>query len=279
MTLSSLPSHRLRRHLAANGELNGRSITRNLHEQILDELGFRIVRGDYDGSDPLPRETELAGMFGISRNALREAVKVLASKGLLEARPKIGTRARPKEDWNILDPHVLEWQMRAGLHPKQALELVEFRLVVEPKAAFLAALRASEPEISAIRRHCSALEACIGQPRLVPDTDIRFHGAIIKASGNRVLIHLGQLIAALMRVQVTLTTERPGSFERGLPLHRRLAEAIAARQAPEAEAISHALVLMPYRDLCRRHGIKARIWSVRQTGRRSLARPSRTMVG
>lgn len=279
MTLSSVPSPRLRPSPAANEQPNGRSTNRNLHQQILDELGFRIVRGDYDGSNTLPREKDLAGTLGVSRNALREAVKVLASKGLVEARPKIGTRARPKEDWNILDPHVLEWQMRAGLHPKQALELVEFRLVVEPKAAFLAALRASESEISTIRQYCSALEACVGQPRLVPDTDIRFHGAIIRASGNRVLIHLGQSITALMRVQVTLTTERPGSFERGLPLHRRLAEAIAARQAPEAEAISHALVLMPYRDLCRRHGIKTRIWSVRQTGGRSLARAFHTMVG
>lgn len=266
MNFTSVPSPRLRPLPGSNERPNGQSINRNLHEQILDELGFRIVRGDYDESRTLPRETDLAEALGISRNALREAVKVLASKGMVEARPKVGTRARPREDWDILDPRVLEWQMRAGLHLKQALELVEFRLVVEPKAAFLAALRARDEEITAIRRNCAALEGCVGKPRLVPDTDIRFHGAIIRASGNRVLIHLGRLIAALMRVQVALTTEQPGSFERGLPLHRRLAEAIAARRAPEAEAISHALVLMPYRDLCRRHGVKARVWSVGQAG-------------
>ncbi|MGH7103508.1 MAG: FadR/GntR family transcriptional regulator [Acetobacteraceae bacterium] len=279
MNFSSVRSHRLRPYPCSTERPNGHSINRNLHEQILDELGFRIVRGDYAESGTLPRETDLAAALGISRNALREAVKVLASKGLVEARPKTGTRARPCEDWDILDPRVLEWQMRAGLHLKQALELVEFRLVVEPKAAYLAALRASAEEITAIQRNCAALEECVGKPRLIPDTDIRFHSAIIRASGNRVLIHLGRLIAALMHVQVAMTTEQPGSFERGLPLHRRLAEAIAARQAPEAEATSHALVLMPYRDLCRRHGVKVRVWSVGRARGRSLVGTSRAMVG
>ena len=82
---------------------------RSLPEQVVDELGQRIVRGDFSRSGGLPTEPELSAEFGISRNAIREAIKVLASKGLLEVRPKTGTRIRTREDWNVLDPDVVGW--------------------------------------------------------------------------------------------------------------------------------------------------------------------------
>ena len=97
-----------------------------------------------------------------------------------------------------------------------------------------------------------ALEACVGQPELVPGRDIAFHRSVLAASHNPVLDHLGSLIASLMQVQVLATTGRPGDFERGLPLHRELALAIGRGAADEAKEVSRRLVRMPYEDLSTR---------------------------
>jgi DNA-binding FadR family transcriptional regulator len=229
-----------------------------LHDRIVAEIGRRIVHEDYDSDGMLPTEGNLAVELGVSRNALREAIKVLTSKGMIEVRPKTGTRIRPLADWNLLDPDILAWHAESALRQTRAFELVEFRLVVEPKTAYLAALRATKDEIAVIDANCSALEACVGHPHLVPERDITFHRSIHSASHNALLNHLGSLTASLMQIQVLLTTQEPGSFERGLPLHRALTEAIKSRNASAAESISRSLVQMPYDDLADRQRLGRR---------------------
>ncbi len=227
---------------------------KNLHEQIVDELGTRIVRGDFDRDGGLPTEPALSAELGVSRNALREAVKVLASKGLVEVRPKTGTRIRSHDGWNLLDHDVLNWFSASGTQLRHARDLVEFRLIIEPQASHLAALRATPADIETIRAACAALEACLGHPTRIPDADIVFHRSIYNASHNIVLLHLGSLITPLMHIQVGMTTQAPGAFERGLPLHRAVCEAIARRDCTQAEALSRQLVVMPYEDLTERLG-------------------------
>ncbi len=219
---------------------------------MVHELGQRIASGAFPQGAALPIESELAAQLGVSRNLLREAVKALASKRLVEVRPRSGTRVRPRGDWHLLDPDVLGWLDAAGQRLPHALDLVEFRLIVEPAASRLAALRASPAEKAGIAAACTALEACIGQPELIPSRDIAFHGSILAASHNSVLNHLGSLIASLMQLQVTTTTDHPGAFERGLPLHRELTQAIARGEAAQAEEVSRRLVSMPYQDLASR---------------------------
>lgn len=227
----------------------------SLHDRIVDELGKRIVMGGYGIDDILPTEDNLAAGLGVSRNALREAIKVLASKGLVDVRPKTGTRVRPMADWNLLDRDILAWHAHSDLRLTRAFELVEFRLVVEPKAAYLAARRATQDDIRAIDAACTALEACVGRPDEVPGRDIVFHRSIHLASHNEILNHLGSLTASLMQIQVVMTTQERGSFESGLPLHRELTEAIKSRQAERAEGVSRRLVRMPYDDLAKRHRV------------------------
>jgi DNA-binding FadR family transcriptional regulator len=222
-----------------------------LYGQAVEQLGLRIVRGDFDAAGVLPVEPQLAAELGVSRNLLREAVKVLASKGLLDVGPRSGTRVRPQPDWHLLDPDVLAWLDSSGQRLERSFGLVEFRLIVEPAASYLAALRATPAER---RATMAALEACVGHPELVPARDIAFHRSIHAASHNPVLSHLGSLISSLMQIQVLTTTDRPGDFERGLPLHRELAEAIARGAAEEAEDASRRLVRMPYEDLRGRLG-------------------------
>ena len=199
---------------------------RNLYAQVVHELGQRIAAGEFSEASTLPVEADLAAQLGVSRNLLREAMKALASKGLVEVRTRSGTRVRSRADWHLLDPDVLGWLDAIGQRLPHAFDLVEFRLIVEPAASRLAALRASPAEKEGIATACTALEACCGQPQLVPSRDIAFHSSILAASHNSVLNHLGSLIASLMQLQVTTTTDHPGAFERGLPLHRELTEAI-----------------------------------------------------
>jgi DNA-binding FadR family transcriptional regulator len=225
---------------------------RSLHNDVVEEIGRKIVDGEFREGSALPTEHELAGELGVSRNVLREAIKVLKSKGLVDVRPKTGMRVRPSKDWNVLDWEVLSWQAFSKLHLPHAFNFTEFRLIVEPKASYLAAKRGTDDEIQDIRRACSELEACVGYPARVPAADITFHQSIHIASHNAILSHIGSLTAALMQVQVRLTAVEPGSFERGLPLHRELTEAITARDPKKAEATSRALCEMPYLDLAGR---------------------------
>jgi len=229
---------------------------RGLHDQVVDELGLRIVREEFGDEGLLPTEPELVTEFGISRNVLREAVKVLAAKGLIEVRPKTGTRIRPRTEWNLLDRAVLDWLAASKQKTRHSFDLVEFRLIVEPRASFLAAKRASKAERLAILDACTRLEHCVSYPDQIAKTDVAFHNLIHSASRNPLLVYLGKLLGSLMSIQVRLTTEDLDNFKKGLPLHRKLAEAIAEKKPERAEAVSIELVRQPYSDLAGRMRIK-----------------------
>ena len=234
---------------------------RSLHDQIVNEIGRRIVKEEYGAS--LPTEPQLASSLGVSRNALREAVKVLVAKGMVEVRPKTGMRILPETRWNLLDRDVLAWHAHSERRLTRAFELVEFRLIVEPMAAYLAAKRASAEEIAKIDANCTKLEACVGKPWQIPEVDIAFHHSIHEASHNAILSQMASLTSSLMQIQVLMTTQKPGSFEAGLPLHRTVTEAIKARDAGAAENAAHRLAQMPYDDLAQR---------IRLTPKRRMAR-------
>src|SRR5207249_872262 len=114
-----------------------------LHDRITRNIALSIIRGDLGGEKlDAFTETDLSRHLKVSRTALRESVKVLAAKGLIEVRPKTGLRVRPREDWNILDPKLLGWLCQAGMTDLLVRDLCEVRLLIEPAAAELAAVRA-----------------------------------------------------------------------------------------------------------------------------------------
>lgn len=207
------------------------------------------MSGDFPHTESLPTESVLSAELGISRNVLREAIKVLVSKGLLEVRPKTGTRIRAREYWNVLDPDVVSWFSLDGGDLHHAYDFVEFRRIIEPQASYLAALRASDADVARIQKALEVLCACVERPAQIPAADIAFHRSIYDSSHNAVLRHLGSLITPLMNSQVLLTTAPAGAFEKGLPLHRKVADAISKRDPRKAELYSRKLVNMPYADL------------------------------
>lgn len=224
----------------------------SLFSHVLDGLGGAIVAGTYAGG-LLPREQDLCVSFGASRTVIREVVRVLAQKGMVEAQQKVGVRILPSSAWNLLDIDVLDWIWRGERHPQYVRDFLEFRLAFEPMASYQAAIRAGVQEKQLILRLCDALveanERLVrgGDREHAIDCDIAFHTAIYSASGNQLAHYLGALVNHMLRRQIAVTTEKPAfEFGRGLHLHVAVAKAIEAGAADEAFRHSVALVRMPY---------------------------------
>ncbi|MEG3619567.1 FadR/GntR family transcriptional regulator [Magnetovibrio sp. PR-2] len=214
--------------------------SRSLHGQVVHELGKRIVTGDIDEGAVLPNETELGASFAVSRTALREGIKVLAAKGLLASRTRTGTRVRPRNEWNMLDPDVMAWQLSSGQPHKFLNDLVEFRRAVEPLAASLAAQRATDADVQVIKQAYDDMELAGSDIGAGVLPDLRFHQGIFHASGNELLAPLGTLTEAALSVSFRVLTSE--TKQESLRLHKAVLEAIQTRDSAAAQSAMTALL-------------------------------------
>lgn len=213
---------------------------RGLHGQVVDEIGRRIVRGELAGGASLDLGA-VEDAFGVSRTVVREAVKVLEAKGLLEARPKRGTVVRPRADWNLLDPDVVGWCFAGGPDPRFLTALNELRQAFEPTAARLAAERATPEDLAEMRAAFAALRANRGDINASTAADLALHRTILAASGNELLVRVGTLIEAGLRNRDRLTFAH-GWDTAYLDRHAAVIAAIAAGDAAGAERAMRHLV-------------------------------------
>jgi DNA-binding FadR family transcriptional regulator len=213
-----------------------------LHRQIARRLGMRIVSGEIEEGGALPNEGALSEELGVSRTVVREAVKVLAAKDLLEVRPKTGTKVRPRRDWNLLDPEVLEWQFSGSGMPAHVQDLLEVRLVVEPAAARMAAERAELEEVEEIERACADMESAGVDTESSIEPDLRFHLVVLGASHNVFMRPFGALIQAALRSSFRLTSEDQKAYLRSVRQHRDVLDAIRASAPAAAEAAMRRLL-------------------------------------
>jgi len=215
---------------------------RRLRGAVAHYLGTAIVSGEIAPGETLSGEIANAAALDVSRSAYREAVQVLTAKGLVESRPKAGTRVLPRNRWHILDPMVLAWAFSAEPDAGLVRDLFELRAVVEPAAARFAAERRDKNDIKAMkdalagmRRHTLATEA--GRA-----ADRAFHDALLRASHNDAMIALSASISAA----VSWTTEfkqRSRALPRDpVPDHARVCDAIVAGDPDAASAAMRALV-------------------------------------
>jgi DNA-binding FadR family transcriptional regulator len=206
---------------------------RNLHGQVVHELGRRIVGGACPPGQALPNEEELCRELGVSRTALRESVKVLAAKGLVESRPRIGTRVRANEDWNMLDPDVLAWRCATLPDAHFVMQLNEMREIIEPASAALAARNRTQAQLRRIEDAFAVMAACEDIDRFV-DADLHFHTAILDATNNPLLRPLGAMIGSALESLLSLSARKANDFKVGLPDHGRVLDAIRAQDAEAA---------------------------------------------
>jgi DNA-binding FadR family transcriptional regulator len=180
--------------------------------------------------------------MGVSRTVIREAVKSLAAKGLVESRAKRGTIVRSARSWNYLDPEVLDWQRRADVDGRHLFHLTELRQIVEPPAAGMAAHRASDEQLRLITQACEEMEQAAGSVEDFLAADIRFHVEILHATGNPFFAPIANVINVALESSLRVTNRQPAENLASIPIHRKVTKAICARKATAAQAAMRSLL-------------------------------------
>jgi DNA-binding FadR family transcriptional regulator len=209
------------------------------------------VSGEIAEGAFLPREAELAAQFAVSRQAVREALKVLAAKGLVESRRRTGTRILPRASWNLFDPDVIAWHPTEGFAPRLLRDLGELRLLIEPAAAEYAATRGDHAAVEAIGIALGAMRDSMDQPDVFRRADAGFHVAVFAASGNEFIAHLSDVLGPLLRESFRLQDEVRGiDIAKGvMPRHEAVFAAITARDGEAARRAMETLLMSAAREV------------------------------
>ncbi|PST85551.1 GntR family transcriptional regulator [Photobacterium sp. NCIMB 13483] len=208
---------------------------RNLSYRLAESIGRRILIGDPAPGGILPGEVELGEMYGVSRTAVREAIKMLAAKGMVLPRPRIGTRVMPKKNWNYLDQDLLAW-LDFDSDSQLIMEYQKVRLTLEPEAAALAAEHATAEdrlEFELLMHQMHQMKDNFDQERWI-EIDTRFHQLVYFSSGNHFISPFGNLFKAVFENYFRVVTREQVMK---LDVHQRIVDGIlehdpdAARQA------------------------------------------------
>jgi DNA-binding FadR family transcriptional regulator len=219
-----------------------------LHGSIARKLGIAIVSGEYTSGDLLDGEILSSERFAVSRTAYREAVRILAAKGLVDARPKIGTRINPKSKWHLLDPDVLVWTFESEPDIEILNSLFELRNVVESAAAGFAATRRSAAHLKAMRLALRGMATHTLTTEAGRQADLDFHTTLLDATENPFIISLTSGVSAAINA-TTVFKSRKGPLRRDpMPDHLRVFEAIVAKNPAKAQQAMSELIVLARMD-------------------------------
>ncbi|QYK03037.1 FadR/GntR family transcriptional regulator [Shewanella psychrotolerans] len=214
----------------------------NIHTWVAGELGSRIVSGYYAPGEYIPNEITICEELEVSRTSLREAFKVLTAKGLIESRPKLGTRIRERRFWNMFDPVILGWFSQSKPSPDFYTSLYEIRAVFEPAAAELAAKKRSPEQLEKIASCYYNMEnAQLGTDEIYT-TDIDFHMAILDGTNNEFMVSLGESIQSALLEIFRVSSNFADDFTSSLPGHKAIYTAIEASDSEAAKLAMHSLL-------------------------------------
>jgi DNA-binding FadR family transcriptional regulator len=213
----------------------GRMFSGNFTRHIVQSLGKSIALGEYPQGQPLKAEAELCEEFDASRTVLREAVKMLTAKGMLDARPRRGTIVLPESQWNLSDPEILNWLLdRKGSLPIIS-EFADMRLAIEPAAAGLAAANLTPETRDTLLKAIERMRAAARGEDDHLDADIAFHVGILEASANRFFWNMRHTIEVALRFSIRITNQRKGVEKASVEDHQRILDHILARDPVAAE--------------------------------------------
>jgi len=227
----------------------------SVHASLANEIGTRIVRGDYPPGSILPNEARWSQTFDVSRSAVREAIKMLMAKGLLVSRPKIGSRVEPRERWNLLDRDVLTWYATSPNREAFLRTVQEFRYIIEPEATAMAALRHTDQQMAEISAACRAMGEATSLPART-QADTQFHLAILRATGNELLVPLGALIESALNHLFVFITREVDDLRHAQELHESIEKNVRLRRPTAARAAVRRL-LVNTDEIIGRHGSAA----------------------
>ncbi len=221
---------------------------RPAHVTIARTLGVAIVTGEYLPGATIQGEFDLADRFGVARNVIREALRMLIAKGLIESRRKTGTRVRARADWNLLDAEMLGWMFEGAPPLAFVRDLFELRLIIEPAAAALAAEHRTMRQLSRMgyalelmTRH--GLDNSEGQ-----EADEQFHAILLEATHNELLGSLAVSISSAVRWTTFFKHRSSIVYPDPIPQHQDLFEAVARSDSAGARAAATSLIDQARRD-------------------------------
>ncbi|MGV8927260.1 MAG: FadR/GntR family transcriptional regulator [Ewingella sp.] len=206
---------------------------RNLSYLLAEKVAQRILSGEYTEGSILPGEIELGKIFGVSRTAVREAVKTLTAKGMLLPRPRIGTRVMPQSNWNFLDQELLNWWMTRENFDQVMSHFVILRRALEPQACALAAITASDEQkrqLSLYMSEMRQLHTSFDRERWI-NVDTQFHQLIYEAGKNPFMTSFSNLFSSVYQSYFRAIT---GNEVIKLEYHQAVVDAIQASDAQEA---------------------------------------------
>ncbi len=218
-----------------------------LYEFVVEDLGLKIIKGEYKPGDTLPNEEMLSRELNVSRGVLREATKVLVKKGLIRLKPKIGTQIQPQREWNLFDPDILIWKFEAGDKMKFLENIIEVRRIVESEAAKLAAERGGEEEVSLIRSNYDNMVRFLDDKdgysyEEYIKLDIKFHTSILEACRNELFSQIGYTIRQALLTARQSDKKDIKAQKETLPLHLDIVNAIENHKPEAAYYATQALV-------------------------------------
>ncbi len=216
---------------------------RGSHGRVVQSLGEGIVSGEFPPGVTIDIDG-LEARFGVSRTVIREAVKVLASKGLLESRQRRGTFVRPQSEWNRLDPDVLRWRFEFSQSVELFDQLHEAREMIEPQSVRWAAERRTAHDVEAAAEALSRMSEAVksGDVSAFVDADVAFHTALLDASQNELVGSFAMMIELGLEVRDALIHERKAPSQADIARHLQVLNAVIARDGDRAESSMRALL-------------------------------------
>jgi len=230
--------------------------TARLYEQIVMQIEQSISEGRLKSGDQLPSERELALQFGVSRTAVREAVKTLCEKGLVEAYSGRGTFVTSGKSQSA--KHSLHWLVNSG-DPQNAGYVTELREILEPEFTALAAARIEEQQLAMMREAIAVMDRSMQDPHAYIEADLDFHLALAEAAGNPLILSLLDSIVAVLREERLGVFAVPGGPTRGQIHHKLILKAIQRRDPAKARKAMIAHMKQIHEDTAKARTVKGKI--------------------
>lgn len=228
--------------------LSGRQVARNFHSYVINEVGRAIVAGEMPVGSVLPSDAEMMDRFDVSRTVLREALKTLEAKGLVEARAKVGTRVLPQSRWNLFDRQVLAWKLDSDPSPAFLAAFRVVRRSLEIEAARLAARHREAEHVRLLHYWLNQRSVMTHQPEPFALAEFEIHRVVAEASGNPFLRaasavqEFGVAVSVVARLGEAGQAPPEGLSEPKARLYEALVRAIEAGEAETAAGRMETLI-------------------------------------
>lgn len=225
--------------------LSGRPAARNFHTFVINEIGHGIVTGRFPVGSILASDAVMMETYGVSRTVLREALKTLEAKGMVEARPKVGTRVSPTSRWSFFDPQVLSWHFYAKPDQRFYESLFDTRRALETRAVRLASERRTAENVRLMKYWLHQMELAEGNLEAHGLSGLEIHRAIAESSGSALLrsvTGIVELTLALALKSLTDTAVTTAYLGAGFDAHTSLVRAIETGGSDDAEAAVVSLI-------------------------------------